>query len=103
VKNSAADAKAKAAEGNPTHSATTGELDIYKSNCMLLKQVVGAVLPEPSPATFNGIPCEEYPHVVLSPSFACTLTGREGEGLDGAVGDSVCCQSTALECHRACW
>jgi hypothetical protein len=30
VKNSPADARAKAAEGNPTHSATTGEMDIYK-------------------------------------------------------------------------
>lgn len=30
VKNSPADARTKAAEGNPTHSATTGEMDIYK-------------------------------------------------------------------------
>jgi UDP-sugar pyrophosphorylase len=33
VKNSPADAKAKAAGGNPSHSATSGELDIYKTNC----------------------------------------------------------------------
>lgn len=33
VKNSPADAAAKAASGNPSHSATTGELDIYKTNC----------------------------------------------------------------------
>lgn len=33
VKNSPADAKAKAAAGSPSHSATTGELDIYMTNC----------------------------------------------------------------------
>jgi hypothetical protein len=38
VKNSPADARAKAAEGNPTHSAATGEMDIYKASvvwCLL--------------------------------------------------------------------
>lgn len=30
MKNSPADARVKAAEGAPTHSATTGEMDIYK-------------------------------------------------------------------------
>jgi hypothetical protein len=90
-------------EGNPTHSATTGELDIYKSNCMLLKMVVGAVLPEPSPATFNGIPCEEHPHVVLSPSFACTLTGRRvcGGGLPGAAGDAACASASQVPLSAA--
>lgn len=33
VKNSPADAAAKAAAGNPSHSATTGELDAYETNC----------------------------------------------------------------------
>ena len=33
VKNSPADALAKAKAGSPSHSATTGELDIYKTNC----------------------------------------------------------------------
>ena len=33
VKNSPPDAKAKAAAGSPSHSATTGELDIYQTNC----------------------------------------------------------------------
>lgn len=33
VKNSPADALAKAKAGGPSHSATTGELDIYKTNC----------------------------------------------------------------------
>lgn len=33
VKNSPADARAKVAAGNPSHSATAGELDIYQANC----------------------------------------------------------------------
>ena len=33
VKNSPADARAKVAGGTPSHSATTGELDIYAANC----------------------------------------------------------------------
>lgn len=33
VKNSPPDARAKAAAGSPSHSATTGELDIYRTNC----------------------------------------------------------------------
>lgn len=33
VKNSPPDARAKAAAGSPSHSATTGELDIYQANC----------------------------------------------------------------------
>lgn len=33
VKNSPADAAAKAAAGGPSHSATTGELDVYHCNC----------------------------------------------------------------------
>lgn len=36
VKNSPADAAAKAAGGNPSHSATTGELDYYKANCKVV-------------------------------------------------------------------
>lgn len=41
VKNSPADARVKAAEGNPTHSATTGEMDIYKCNAHILEQLAG--------------------------------------------------------------
>ena len=33
VKNSPAEARAKAAAGGPSHSATTGELDVYQANC----------------------------------------------------------------------
>ena len=33
VKNSPEDGRAKVAGGTPSHSATTGELDIYAANC----------------------------------------------------------------------
>ena len=33
VKNAPEDARAKVAAGSPSHSATTGELDIYHANC----------------------------------------------------------------------
>lgn len=42
VKNSPADAAAKAKEGNPTHSATTGETDIYRACAEMLQLLAGA-------------------------------------------------------------
>jgi hypothetical protein len=42
VKNSAADARAKAAEGNPTHSATVAEMDLYRCNATMLELLAGA-------------------------------------------------------------
>lgn len=35
VKNSPADARAKGAAGDPSHSAASGELDIFKANCQV--------------------------------------------------------------------
>jgi hypothetical protein len=52
VKNSPADARAKVAGGTPSHSATTGELDIYAANCrhapLHILEVLNAV-PRPVP------------------------------------------------------
>ena len=41
VKNSPKDAAAKAEGGGPSHSATTGELDVYQVNCRSVKRVLG--------------------------------------------------------------
>ena len=56
VKNSPPDAKAKAAAGSPSHSATTGELDIYQTNCrcsdtlaLLFMNVLCTMLPAALP------------------------------------------------------
>ncbi|KAK9828897.1 hypothetical protein WJX72_002655 [[Myrmecia] bisecta] len=72
VKNSPADARAKAAEGNPSHSATTGELDIYEANCRSL-QMIGTTVEGPEPRTFNGLDVQFWPRVVWSPAFAATF------------------------------
>ncbi|QDZ20571.1 UTP--glucose-1-phosphate uridylyltransferase [Chloropicon primus] len=71
VKNSPAEALAKAEAGNPSHSATTGELDIYRANCNVLKHL-GASVEDPAKTTFNGIYVQLHPRIVWSPSFACT-------------------------------
>lgn len=42
VKNSAPDARAKAAEGAPTHSATAAEMDLFKCNAAMLRDLAGA-------------------------------------------------------------
>ncbi|KAL6778455.1 USP2 [Auxenochlorella protothecoides x Auxenochlorella symbiontica] len=70
VKNSPADAAAKAAGGNPSHSATTGELDYYKANCKMLEHV-GACIAGPSSASFNGLEdLDFWPRVVWPPAWA---------------------------------
>ena len=72
MKNSPKDAKAKAAGGNPSHSATTGELDVYQVNCRALKQL-GADIAEPQRRTFNELEVDLWPRVSWSPSFALTF------------------------------
>jgi UDP-sugar pyrophosphorylase len=72
VKNSPDEALAKAKAGNPSHSATTGELDIYRANCNILKHL-GANIENPLKTCFNGIDVELHPRVVWSPTFACTV------------------------------
>lgn len=85
VKNSPADAKAKADNGDPTHSATTGEMDIYKANCLTLKMLAGADIGEVPTETFNGIPVESYPRVVLSPAFAPSLADVKAKVAQGSI------------------
>lgn len=80
VKNSPADAAAKAASGNPSHSATTGELDIYETNCRMLR-MVGVSVDEPDPTVaFNGISgLRLWPRVTWSPLFAATFDDLESK------------------------
>lgn len=74
VKNSVAEAQAKAAESNPTHSLTAAELDMYKCTAMQLRDVCGAAIGNAQPVAFHGMPMQLYPAVSLSPSFAVTLS-----------------------------
>ncbi len=80
VKNSPADAAAKAATGNPSHSATTGELDIYETNCHMLR-MIGVSVDEPKgTVSFNGISgLHLWPRVTWSPLFASTFADLEAK------------------------
>eukprot|EP00897_Mesotaenium_endlicherianum_P001660 jgi/Mesen1/1521/ME001323S00374 len=72
VKNNAADAAAKA--GSPGHSfyATSGELQIYRANCLILRQV-GVDVEGPVTTEFAGQQSEVWARVVWSPQWALTL------------------------------
>lgn len=79
VKNSPADAAAKAAAGNPSHSATTGELDVYHAHCAML-EIVGARVGAPRPAEFNGIRgLQLWPRVAWSPLWAACFDDLEAK------------------------
>ena len=54
----------------PFPCCSAAELDIYKANCMLLRELVGAQIPPPETVTFNSITADKYPAVVLQPSWA---------------------------------
>ncbi|KAH9573986.1 hypothetical protein CY35_01G030700 [Sphagnum magellanicum] len=71
VKNNAEDAM-KIPEGNPKHSPTSGEIAIYKANCLIL-QKAGAVISEPKHEVYNGQTVEVWPRIVWSPSWAITF------------------------------
>ncbi|GBG63393.1 hypothetical protein CBR_g38016 [Chara braunii] len=71
VKNNAKDAAAKIATGTPPHSATSGEMDVYRSNCRILRQA-GVSIEDPAPATFNQQQVEVWPRIVWSPRWALT-------------------------------
>lgn len=74
VKNSPEEALAKVKAGNPSHSATSGELDTYRANCEMLK-ILGATVDVPASAvTYNGIDdLTLWPRVAWSPLFALTF------------------------------
>lgn len=89
VKNSVQEALAKAAADSPTHSATSGELDIYAANCKLL-QLVGAAIQAPEAVKFNGLDLQMYPRIVLSPQFMSSLRELRVRTLPG------CCNTSCL-------
>ena len=57
VKNSPEEALKKFQSGNPSHSATTGEFDIYTANARILEHL-GSKLEPPKVVTYNGIDVE---------------------------------------------
>ncbi|KAL8193664.1 hypothetical protein R6Q57_026799 [Mikania cordata] len=72
VKNNPEDA-AKVPKGNPYHSATSGEMAIYRANCMILRKA-GVKLDDPVTQVFNGQDVEVWSRVVWKPNWAVTFT-----------------------------
>ncbi|VAI79007.1 unnamed protein product [Triticum turgidum subsp. durum] len=71
VKNNPEDA-AKVPKGNPFHSATSGEMAIYRANSLILRKA-GAHISDPVASTFNGQEVEVWPRVAWSPRWGLTF------------------------------
>ncbi|XP_020108847.1 UDP-sugar pyrophosphorylase isoform X1 [Ananas comosus] len=68
VKNNPEDA-AKVPKGNPHHSATTGEMAIYRANSLILRKA-GVQIADPVNDVFNGQEVEVWPRITWSPMWA---------------------------------
>ncbi|KAI5068323.1 hypothetical protein GOP47_0016668 [Adiantum capillus-veneris] len=72
VKNNPEDA-AKVPKGNPPHSATSGEMAIYRANSLILRHA-GVEVEGPKMETFNGQEVEVWPRIVWSPEWGVTYS-----------------------------
>lgn len=71
VKNNPEDA-AKVPKGNPYHSATSGEMAIYRANSLILRKV-GVQVDNPVNEVFNGQEVEVWPRIVWKPTWGLTF------------------------------
>lgn len=71
VKNNPEDA-AKVPKGNPYHSATSGEMAIYRANSLILRKA-GVEVADPLTDVFNGQEVEVWPRVTWSPRWGLTF------------------------------
>jgi UDP-sugar pyrophosphorylase len=81
VKNSPEDGKKKFDDGQPTHTATSGEFEFYNCASRILR-LAGANVPEPEidpKQKFNGMSFPTGSKVVLSPSFGCSIERVESK------------------------
>ncbi|KAL7155808.1 hypothetical protein ABFS83_03G100600 [Erythranthe nasuta] len=72
VKNNPEDA-AKVPKGNPYHSATSGEMAIYRANSLILRKV-GVKVDEPVQQVFNGQEVDVWPRIVWKPKWGLTYS-----------------------------
>jgi UDP-sugar pyrophosphorylase len=73
VKNSPADGLAKFKNGDPTHTATSGEFEFYEC-CAEMLRLAGADIPAATiDQEFNGMKLPMGPRVVIGPNFASTF------------------------------
>ncbi|KAK8580221.1 hypothetical protein V6N13_143340 [Hibiscus sabdariffa] len=105
VKNNPEDA-AKVPKGNPYHSATSGEMAIYRANSRIL-QKAGVQVEDPVKQVFNGQEVEVWPRITWKPrwglTFAeikskvsgnCSISQRSTLGLKGR---SILLQNLSLD------
>ncbi|XP_022768068.1 UDP-sugar pyrophosphorylase-like isoform X4 [Durio zibethinus] len=71
VKNNSEDA-AKVPKGNPYHSATSGEMAIYRANSLILKKA-GVQMEDPVQQVFSGQEVEVWPRVTWKPKWGLTF------------------------------
>ncbi|KAG5067506.1 hypothetical protein GLYMA_04G245100v4 [Glycine max] len=71
VKNNAEDA-AKVPKGNPYHSATSGEMAIYRANSIILRKA-GVQVADPVVQVFNGQEVEVWPRITWKPKWGLTF------------------------------
>ncbi|KAM0943252.1 putative nucleotidyltransferase [Dioscorea sansibarensis] len=71
VKNNPEDA-AKVPKGNPYHSATSGEMAIYRANSLIMKKA-GVEIADPAVDDFNAQEVEVWPRITWSPKWAITF------------------------------
>lgn len=90
VKNNPEDA-AKVPKGNPSHSATTGEMAIYRANSLILRHA-GVEVEGPKLETFNGQDVEVWPRIVWSPEWGVTYSNIKSK----LLGTSSICQKSTL-------
>ncbi|XP_062111420.1 UDP-sugar pyrophosphorylase isoform X2 [Humulus lupulus] len=72
VKNNPEDA-AKVPKGNPYHSATSGEMAIYRANSLILKKA-GVRIADPVPEVFNGQEVEVWSRITWKPQWGLTFS-----------------------------
>ncbi|KAK3043699.1 hypothetical protein RJ639_000115 [Escallonia herrerae] len=71
VKNNPEDA-AKVPKGNPYHSATSGEMAIYRANSLSLRKA-GVQVDDPAEQVFNGQEVEVWPRITWKAKWATTF------------------------------
>ncbi|KAJ7965490.1 UDP-sugar pyrophosphorylase [Quillaja saponaria] len=72
VKNNPEDA-AKVPIGNPYHSATSGEMAIYRANSLILRKS-GVEIADPVQQVFNGQEVEVWPRITWKPKWGVTFS-----------------------------
>ncbi|KAH7544509.1 hypothetical protein JRO89_XS15G0178100 [Xanthoceras sorbifolium] len=63
----------KVPKGNPYHSATSGEMAIYRANSLILKKA-GVQVDDPVQQVFNGQEVEVWPRIVWKPTWGITFS-----------------------------